>query len=738
MLVLSLFPFWKARADTVVPAPPPPAPLSYCGLLHVPATPVPALRPKPFLGIVYSASEPNRLSPECTDGTAIRVDSILTGTPADKAGIRENDLILTVNGTPLCRERGKTLSAFREAIDRLGIGAELQMGLLRGTEPLSVTARLAEAPVHYQPEAAHQDIMQCTGHKSLLDSALRTRLVRSRFDDIVTGLYTVSNTDHNPGTPTAGRTDPLQLQAVTWLLRHPLTAGEVAKKMSRFMTEPRLQANWSLGGLIRQAARFLDAEPSPLTTPRDITFPALLQVMAETKVNVERALSRLSPAEAALLRDKALSPWDDDRWNAVVDASGKIDRAELFGAFAPLLSWLTRDNLAQLRDDLVKRFGSTKGPILYEDVTPFGRVIVGGTGTKTYREDAALILDLGGNALYLNNAGGTRPGLPVALVISWGGKNLYKARDNFSQGAGLLGGGFLLDLGGGSTFNAPDGSQGAGFWGVGLLYQGDGEGIFQARSFSQGVGQMGIGILANGTGNTSYQCALGGQGLGLFGGAGVLIDAGGNDIYQLGGMHPDFRDPLRATDSFGQGFGRGIRADKGKYGVPGGVGMLVDEGGNDAYQADYFAQGSAYYFGLGILNDRNGNDRYLAGRYAQGAGIHSAIGVLVDEEGDDAYSASFGVAQGMGHDFGVGFLEDDAGDDRYEGGILVQGAATGGSLGILVDPRGSDLFRCNEQGEGHSSGEDALGILISGGPAAGVSEWKTTGPSVRLRVKSPE
>ena len=247
-------------------------------------------------------------------------------------------------------------------------------------------------------------------------------------------------------------------------------------------------------------------------------------------------MSALTEEERALLLGKALNPWDDDQWNRIVAISLKTDRRKLLAAFAPLLSFLSRENLSALKEDLVRRFGHINEPILYEAVTPIGKVVVGGAGPNTYREDAALILDLGGDDLYLNNAGGTRPGVPVALVIDWGGNDRYISAENFSQGAGVLGAGFLMDLGGDDTFVSLDGSQGTGLWGLGLLYHGDGNGVYKARSLSQGVGQMGLGIILTRAGDDIYLCSDQGQALGLFGGAGVLIDGAGRDFYQLGGV----------------------------------------------------------------------------------------------------------------------------------------------------------------------------------------------------------
>ena len=271
----------------------------------------------------------------------------------------------------------------------------------------------------------------------------------------------------------------------------------------------------------------------------------------------------------------------------------------------------------------------------------------------------------------------------------------------------------MFDLAGDDTFISLDGSQGAGFWGMGILYHGNGNGSYSARSFCQGTGQFGLGIIINEQGHDRYVCSYGGQALGMFGGTGILIDKSGEDFYQLGGLHPDFREPDTATVSMGQGFGDGIRAEKGTRGIPGGIGLLIDEKGNDTYIADYFAQGSSYYYGTGILLDMEGNDEYISGRYSQGAGIHSSIGICIDKRGDDFYYASYGVAQGTGHDFGVGFFEDGQGDDEYWGGTLVQGSATNGSIGIFKDLQGRDRYTCKDKGQAFAQESDGIGIMIT-------------------------
>ncbi len=673
------------------------------------------MKPKPFLGVYLSSKKEEQSILPCKENLFIRIAGVIDNAPAEKAGLQEGDIILSLNHSPTCSDEEHILESFKTMIEQQEIGAPVTLDILRNGQQLSLSATLEEMPHHNQREAAHPEIEECPGQISLFEETLGTHNSLPAFSTILDKLYEKSNIIHNPPLADDERSHPLQLGEVTYCMRHPLATGEVAKELSRRLIAPLREDNWNAESLMQRSANLLDIKMSASPRTPEVSFTALLQVMEDTRKRIEEALSNLTPEEKTLLFEKALSPWDDSQWNTIVAVSMKFDRSRLFNAFSSLLSFLTRDNLSLLKEDLIKRFGHNKGPILYEAMTPIGKVIVGGQKPKVYAEDAAVILDLGGDNLYLNNAGGTRPGMPLALVINWGGGNRYISKENFSQGAGVLGGGVLIDLGGNATFISLDGSQGAGFWGIGLLYHGDGTGVYHARRFSQGVGQMGMGLIVNRRGDGRYLCSYGGQGLGLFGGAGILIDEAGNDYYQLGGLDPDFRDPLKSTQSIGQGFGLGVRPEKGRLGVPGGIGMLIDAGGNDTYIADYFAQGASYYYGLGILDDMAGDDQYFAGRYAQGAGIHSSIGVLIDRGGDDFYYSSYGVSQGMGHDFGVGFLEDNRGNDYYRGGTLVQGAATSGSVGVLMDVHGNNRYTSVSKGYGHAEGHGSIGILVDKG-----------------------
>ena len=194
--------------------------------------------------------------------------------------------------------------------------------------------------------------------------------------------------------------------------------------------------------------------------------------------------------------------------------------------------------------------------------------------------------------------------------------------------------------------------------------------------------------------NDIYVCRRQSQGFASTFGAGLLFDAAGSDTYRAGGFYR--HSPLLPNDfqALSQGFSIGFRPRS-----AGGVGILIDESGNDFYAAEVYAQGTSYWYSIGFLFDGAGNDEYIATQYAQGAGVHLSVGTLWDQGGNDHYLAHLGVTQGTAHDLSAGWLIDESGNDYYvvsDG----QGMSITNSTGIFIDGQGDDMYAVPGVGEG--------------------------------------
>lgn len=304
--------------------------------------------------------------------------------------------------------------------------------------------------------------------------------------------------------------------------------------------------------------------------------------------------------------------------------------------------------------------------------SPIGQVVIGTRGNDRHGPDAALIIDPGGDDVYERRP--ARPGT-VSAILDFAGNDEYRGSD---VAIGALAA--LVDLAGDDRYAMHGSGMGAAIAGASILIDFSGNDSYRARHFAQAAAAFGLGLLIDHAGDDRYEIEAWGQGLAIAAATGVLWDRGGRDAYLAGGLPDVFQ---RGSGlSFAQGAGYGPRGRMG-----GGVGILRDDGGDDSYQAQMFAQGSGYYYGVGLLWDRAGADRYEAHRYAQGNGTHQAVGVLRDDAGDDAYRADW-YAQGMGLDVAVGALIDNAGTDSFVARGGAQGHATANGFGLLVTAHG--------------------------------------------------
>ena len=92
------------------------------------------------------------------------------------------------------------------------------------------------------------------------------------------------------------------------------------------------------------------------------------------------------------------------------------------------------------------------GDILFVQDTNIGKIVVGGTGASYYYADAAVIIDLGGDDYYFNNAGASNKDIPVSICIDFSGNDVYNATNSFAQGTGKFGIGLLMDFDGNDKY----------------------------------------------------------------------------------------------------------------------------------------------------------------------------------------------------------------------------------------------------------------------------------------------
>ncbi len=418
-------------------------------------------------------------------------------------------------------------------------------------------------------------------------------------------------------------------------------------------------------------------------------------------------------------RHENLELQDDEIANRILTGANRFDRETLQQTFAILL--------AAVDEALTVLPGSALGEQTFE--TDLGKIIVGGHGPDTYRDEAFLIIDLGGDDRYENSAGGANGLLnrPVSIVIDLAGNDQYLSRRSFSQGSGVFGIGILVDCAGDDVYEAKHLSQGAGFFGCGLLADFGGKDRFVAETHAQGAATFGAGVLWQRGGHTKYQVASLGQGYGGTMGHGLLLDGDGDDEYVARGDEDCGWLPGHKF-TLSQGFGYGMRPFAG-----GGIGILCDLKGNDRYQADVYGQGASYWYAVGMLLDAEGDDRYEAHQYGQGAGIHLSSGALVDGAGNDTYTAH-AICQGAAHDYAVGMLIDRGGNDEYTGNTTAQGSAINNSFALLLDRGGDDSYTGTDpkqsQAAGHDGGKREYGsiaVMLDLGGGDSYSQGQTNG-----------
>ncbi len=404
--------------------------------------------------------------------------------------------------------------------------------------------------------------------------------------------------------------------------------------------------------------------------------------------------------------------------------------------------------------------------------TLWGPIIVADGADHQHAYDVAplLLIDLGGDDDYRGAAGATSEPRPAAVVVDlqgadahgypelagtatvatlpededgrWTGDRFVDASISTlgRQGGARTGIALWFDLGADDdVYVALRASQGYAHQGVGLLYDAGGNDRYRVEAAGQGAAQFGIGVLMDvGRGQDVYDAEHTAQGFGYTDGVGILVDDGGDDRYVCapeGIRFPSAQLPgIQASLCQGAGFGR--RDDETPdQAMAGGLGVMVDQAGDDRYVGGVYAQGVGLAEGVGLLIDGAGRDSYDVRWHGLGAGVHGGAGVLIDRgSSPDHYGGSgagVNVLMGVGHDRAVGVFVEQGGDDAYHLSGLSAGAATCESVGLFIDERGNDAYvGPTSQALGHAQADGCaapgVGLMVDAG---GEEQYPAGGPA---------
>ena len=330
-------------------------------------------------------------------------------------------------------------------------------------------------------------------------------------------------------------------------------------------------------------------------------------------------------------------------------------------------------------------------------------VLVCGTGAQQVFDEYSLIIDLGGNDTYYGSHAVPRSfSDPISAIVDVAGNDRYSGGSGaFNLCCGLFGIGAVFDMSGDDEYSGGQSSIASAWHGSGILVDYEGADEYdtnvQNGYWAQGAARAGLGLLMDLAGDDSYDCLQYSQAFGGTLGIGAIVDVSGSDTYNAEGV---YSDPFYTNVAFAQGAANGRRADSGTGGdgrsLAGGIGILVDGGGNDDYWGPVYVQGCAYWWSLGILEERGGNDTYRCWEYSMGSAPHMAIGCMVDLSGDDLYN-TFDVQEqyrylGHARDGSIGIFLDGDGNDQYLVNRLSGGSGDLNSIGYFWDRYGDDTY----------------------------------------------
>jgi hypothetical protein len=712
----------------------------------------------PYLGIMFSVSDslpPGVRQAGIRSNYGLKLDRVLPGLPAWRAGLRVGDVVLALNGQEVGllpkKDAANKLSRRARA---LVPGSTATFKILRWkTEAAAFRGRVKVAPPALEGPRAGESIekfvresepgvgnsLTWTRAFEILDVSVEIKLPESarppaqpiatsesdrRLAELTRKLHRHYGRERElddllkrmrDGTI---RPDPFRLPLVDALQHDPLAI--------RTATMQVLERARPVGGVVESVRRLLrlseeEAAWGPPTalpwterpglrtgiTPAE-HLAQIRQLLHDANSLRDLAFSALTADEHKFLRDNlpALATkfleWnyvyadpDPERLNRnlqVLDLLAKMDLRPLLRAARALVGLAEPSYVEGLKDDLARAGLDLRKPVVLEEATPHGLIRIAGTGDDDHQDleaqGVAVLIDLGGNDIYRNQAGTARGKLGVSVIIDLAGDDTYESSTDVSIGAGFMGVGMIADLGGNDRYLGTRMTQGFGMAGVGLLIDFSGNDEYRAQQLAQGAGFFGTGILFDGSGDDRYEARSHAQAVSIGGGSAFLIDRSGNDLYFAKGLQPSGYGTPGTYEGWSQGAGVGLR-----YLASGGLAILHDGGGKDRMEGGDFSQAVGYYYGWGIVDARGEDpDVYIGNRYAQGAAAHYGVASFLDEGGDDFYDTRGGVAVGPSNDHAITWFHDGGGNDRYPAQLFSGGSSANNAIALFEDVSGRDRW----------------------------------------------
>lgn len=459
---------------------------------------------------------------------------------------------------------------------------------------------------------------------------------------------------------------------------------------------------------------------------------------------------------AAALRAEAFATVSPDE----IAWAGRAARADALGAqdSARLASILSRIDLHRVLEastlvvaaidaalPMLRDAAAAPGARDVSWVDPSGTLAVAGTADDVHAADRALLIDLGGDDWWANNAGATAPTAVIQAFpgcVTTGGLDctvLHPKRNGPATRA-VVGRACTFDLAT-PLFDADDYSGEAN---EEVAAQAGNPDADAALAFATATTPAALQRAARDTEVNAGCLPQGPDDVGPwaddFVTRGTLTDADAHHVavgidvsgddriapqrvfnFMNNGKNPSGCDTTELGEE-GKLWARNVTAGSGFAGV----GVMWDEAGSDVYGGRSITQGVGHVGGAGVLVDRGaGADSYEAIRFAQGMAFAAGIALLYDDGGDDQYrmqnlvplwnefetfngcDVSTRDGQGRSNILAAGALVDGGGDDVYfvqdhvAEGLLLPGAARDDA----TTTQGSTGFRMNI---GPSAGNELL------------------------------